>query len=240
MSQLQLYSRSTEIRLDTRPLVFPTRKTLALLAYLALEPGPHAREQLAALLWPNATAARGFGSLRNTLGHLQALRRQVSDQTQPALFAITHTTLALNPSASPYLDLHTVDAAYAVARADRSSRAPPDGAASLPVLQAAVTCLRGDFFAGFSGRVRPLSMTGSASSAKPAAPDGLCRATGCPKSNSRAASSPTPPRRRPAGLRWMDSTKSPIAARCAPTSPPASGARPWRPLPPAGPCWPPS
>ncbi len=151
MSQLQLYFLGPpEIRLDTRPLVFPTRKTLALLAYLALEPGPQAREQLAALLWPNATAARGFGSLRNTLGHLQALRRQVSDPTQPAFFAITHTTLALNPNASAYLDLHTVVAAYAVARADRSSRVPPDGAASLPVLQAAVTCQRGDFFAGFS------------------------------------------------------------------------------------------
>jgi hypothetical protein len=37
-----------------------------------------------------------------------------------------------------------------VARADLASRSLPDGTASLPLLQFAATCQRGDFLAGFS------------------------------------------------------------------------------------------
>ncbi|MBP7694083.1 MAG: AAA family ATPase, partial [Anaerolineales bacterium] len=151
MDQLQLFFLGPpEARWGAQRLAFPTRKAFALLTYLALEPGPQAREQLAALLWPEAVSARGYGSLRNTLGHLQTLLRRASGQAQTAYFSVTQTTLALNPDAGLYLDLQTVEAAYALARADRSSRAPPDGAASLPALAAAVACHRGDFLAGFS------------------------------------------------------------------------------------------
>ncbi|MFZ2097392.1 MAG: hypothetical protein WAV05_12215, partial [Anaerolineales bacterium] len=56
-----------EVRLGDNLVTFPTRKTLALLIYLAIESGPQPRDALAALLWPEASPERSHGSLRNTL-----------------------------------------------------------------------------------------------------------------------------------------------------------------------------
>ena len=139
-----------EVRLGERLLTFPTRKTVALLIYLALEGGQQPREHLAALLWPESNPERSYASLRNTLGHLQSALRQASGQAQTTYLSVTHNALALNPDADIRLDLHTVARAYAQARADRSSRTPPEGSASLSLLQSAVACYRGDFLAGFS------------------------------------------------------------------------------------------
>jgi DNA-binding SARP family transcriptional activator len=138
------------VRVGKSVLVFPTRKTLALLVYLALETGLQPREHLAALLYPESNPERSHASLRNTLGRLQTALRQASGQAQPAYLSVTHDTLALNPDTHIDLDLQTVECAYALARADRASRSPPEGSASLPALQAAVACQRGDFLAGFS------------------------------------------------------------------------------------------
>jgi DNA-binding SARP family transcriptional activator len=139
-----------EARLGETPLTFPTRKTLALLIYLALEGGSQPRDHLAALLWPESNPERSYASLRNTLGHLQTALRQASGQTQTSYLTVAHQTLALNPDAEVELDLHTVERAYALARTDRSSRVPPENSASLPLLQSAADCHRGDFLAGFS------------------------------------------------------------------------------------------
>jgi DNA-binding SARP family transcriptional activator len=46
-------------------------KTLGLLAFLALEPGPHRREQLTALLWGDYPEDRAKASLRQALTHLR-------------------------------------------------------------------------------------------------------------------------------------------------------------------------
>ncbi len=46
-------------------------KELSLLAYLALEPGPHSREELAALLWGESPDADARASLRQALKHLR-------------------------------------------------------------------------------------------------------------------------------------------------------------------------
>src|SRR5688572_24566692 len=46
-------------------------KSLALLAYLALEPGPHRRDELAALLWGDYPDAKAKASLRQALVHLR-------------------------------------------------------------------------------------------------------------------------------------------------------------------------
>ena len=139
-----------EVRLGESLMVLPTRKTLALLFYLAIERKAHPREHLAALLWPEANTERSHASLRNTLGHLQTVLRQASGLAQPPFLSITHNTLGLNPDANITLDLRTVEQAYALARADRSSRMLPDGSVSLPLLQSAAACQRGDFLAGFS------------------------------------------------------------------------------------------
>jgi DNA-binding SARP family transcriptional activator len=46
-------------------------KELSLLAYLVLEPGPHGREELAALLWGESSDADARASLRQALKHLR-------------------------------------------------------------------------------------------------------------------------------------------------------------------------
>ena len=139
-----------EAGLGKRALIFPTRKTLALLAYLAVEGGEQQREHLAALLWPEASTVRSHASLRNTLAHLQAAVRQASGRAQTPYLSATHGALELNLAAGLSLDLHTVEQAYRLARADRTGRAVPEGSASLPLLQAAAALYRGDFMAGFS------------------------------------------------------------------------------------------
>jgi DNA-binding SARP family transcriptional activator len=58
----------------TRPQ--PGAKELALLSYLALEPGPHTREELAGLLWGESSDSEARASLRQALKHL---RSQVGD-----------------------------------------------------------------------------------------------------------------------------------------------------------------
>jgi len=139
-----------EVRLGENLVTFSTRKTQALLVYLAIEAGSQPREHLAALLWPESSAERSHASLRNTLDHLQTALRQASGLAQTSYLYITHDALGLNPEADIDLDLHTIEQAYMLARADRSSRSLPEGSASLPLLQSAAACQRGDFLAGFS------------------------------------------------------------------------------------------
>ena len=88
---LHLYALGPpEVRLGENLVTFPTRKTLALLIYLAIESGPQPRKALAALLWPEASPERSHGSLRNTLDHLQTALRQASGQAQTS-YLLRHT-----------------------------------------------------------------------------------------------------------------------------------------------------
>ena len=139
-----------EVRLGEHLVTFPTRKTLALLFYLAIEVGLQPRDLLASMLWPESSPERSYANLRNTLGHLQKVLHQVRGQAQITYLSITHNALGLNPDADIEFDLQMVEHAYGLARTDRSSRALPKGSASLPLLQSAAACQRGDFLAGFS------------------------------------------------------------------------------------------
>lgn len=139
-----------EIRLGDDLVTFPTRKTMALLIYLAIEGGMQPREHMSALLWPEANPERSRANLRNTLGHLRSALRPDSDQTQSSFLHVTHTSLGLDPDADISLDLNLVEQAYALARAERSSRTMPDGSSSLPLLRSAAACQHGEFLSGFS------------------------------------------------------------------------------------------
>ena len=139
-----------EARLGETLATFPTRKTFALLIYLALEGGAQPREHLAALLWPDSSPERSFASLRNTLGHLQSALSPDRDPAQISFLSVTHHTLGLNPDADIDLDLHTVERAYIQALSDRSSRVPPENSAGPLLLQLAAACDHGDFLTGFS------------------------------------------------------------------------------------------
>jgi DNA-binding SARP family transcriptional activator len=113
-----------EVHMGDSLLAFPTRKTLALLIYLAVEAGPQPREHLAALLWPEAKPERSYASLRNTLGHLQTAWRQASSQAPTSYLSVTHNALSLNPDANITRDLRTVEQAYALARDCQRRRRP--------------------------------------------------------------------------------------------------------------------
>lgn len=56
---------------DGAVVALDRHKALALLAYLALAEGVHARDSLAALLWPGADQAHARGALRSTLAALR-------------------------------------------------------------------------------------------------------------------------------------------------------------------------
>src|SRR5437867_4033512 len=65
------------IEVDGRPLQVDMRKATALLAYLSVTGGTHARDLLVELLWPDADPERGRAALRRTLSTLRsALGRQ--------------------------------------------------------------------------------------------------------------------------------------------------------------------
>lgn len=148
---LHLYALGPpEVRLGETLVIFPTKKTLALLIYMATESSAQPRETLAALLWPEASPERSRGSLRNTLDHLQTAFRQASGKAQISFLLVTHNSLSLDPDAKIDFDLRTVERAYTQARADRSSRTLPEGSSGLPLLRSAAACQRGDFLAGFS------------------------------------------------------------------------------------------
>ncbi len=65
------------------------RKALALLSYITVEPGPHSRAQLSALLWPEADESHASMSLRQALARLREVLgdRLHCDRSQVALHA---------------------------------------------------------------------------------------------------------------------------------------------------------
>src|SRR5215212_7640824 len=84
-------------------LNFGYNKVAALLAYLAVEPGPHARDTLAALLWPESSDEAARRSLRVALTHL---RRAIDDQqTDPPALLVTRDTITFNTATDYSLDI---------------------------------------------------------------------------------------------------------------------------------------
>ena len=61
-----------EVLVDGAPLVVDTRKAVAILALLGAEGRAFARDELAALLWPDSDASAANGALRRTLSSLRA------------------------------------------------------------------------------------------------------------------------------------------------------------------------
>jgi len=116
------------------PLRLRTRKSQALLAYLALPAGqPHSRDKLAALLWGDRSQPQARGRFRETLF---VLRRALA-RVDPPCLALTGETLALNA------DSVDVDAG-AFERLVR--------AGDLDSLARAAALYRGDFLEGLAFR----------------------------------------------------------------------------------------
>src|SRR5262249_21178309 len=77
-------------------LVLPTKKTQALLAYLALPVGQsHPREKLATLLWGDMQHAQARGNLRNALSRIKKLL----PKAVRASLVVDGASVSLDPSA---------------------------------------------------------------------------------------------------------------------------------------------
>jgi hypothetical protein len=94
-----------------QPITFATRKTLALLVYLAAEETVQRREKLAGLLWPGSDAQRARTALRRTLAYLRDGLGLADTHLR-----IGADALSVDGSADLMLDLHTVQRAWSLAR----------------------------------------------------------------------------------------------------------------------------
>jgi DNA-binding SARP family transcriptional activator/tetratricopeptide (TPR) repeat protein len=122
-----------EVAVAGRPIVVDTRKALAIVALVAAERRPFARDELAAMFWPEADDEAARGALRRTLS---ALRTAVGESG----LVIDRTQVALDPMASS-VDLAELE------RLAASSR-PSD-------LEKAASLAGGPLLAGFALRDSP-------------------------------------------------------------------------------------
>lgn len=123
-----------ELRVDGRVFRVRTRKMLALLAYLAVEPGPHPREELAALLWRSVTGEARAG-LRLTLYHLQQVLGH------DALLHVSSDSVELPRRAGLWIDVVALEA-HAASHSDSFD-------------PAALDLWRGDFLHGLTISASP-------------------------------------------------------------------------------------
>jgi len=153
MGRLNLALLGTpEVRHQEQLLRFPSRKTLALLVYLAVEDGAHTREKLTTLFWPESDDARGKGALRRTLVYLRnTLQEEVAPSPLSHLI-IDRDTLAVNFASEFQMDVHVLQLAFKDVRSSfRSGDLQGEARSTLRShFQDAVEQYRGDFLEGFS------------------------------------------------------------------------------------------
>ena len=121
-----------EVMVAGGPVVVDTRKALAIVALVAADGRPFARDELAAMFWPDADDQAARGALRRTLS---TLRTAVGE----AGLRIERTRVALDPDVE--VDLATIE------HLSRSSERAD--------LEAAAALARGPFLAGFAVRDSP-------------------------------------------------------------------------------------
>ena len=107
------------VTVDGAPIVVDTRKALAILAVLAVERRPYARDELAALLWPDADDESARGALRRTLSVLRSAlgdRWLRIDRSIVALDAAVDVDLVAVEDAAGSTDRRVLAAAAELAR----------------------------------------------------------------------------------------------------------------------------
>jgi len=140
MAQLKLaFLGNPEVRHAGQLLDFRTRKTLALLVYLAMEGGMHSRDTLTTLFWPESKPESGRATLRSTLLYLRkALDHSTpSDKKNQTHLIVQRNALGFDFSVDHLLDCHIL-----------SSATKPDTA--FDRLKQAAALYRDDFLTGFS------------------------------------------------------------------------------------------
>ncbi|HET9292283.1 MAG TPA: AAA family ATPase, partial [Actinomycetes bacterium] len=128
---------------DGAPIEVDTRKAIALLAYLAIQPERHGRDAVAGLLWPDYDTEHARGALRRTLSTL-------NKAVGPGWLAADRTTVGFART-SFWLDVARFGELLAGVR--EHGHAPEDACpACVAPLEEAARLHRGDFLAGFSLR----------------------------------------------------------------------------------------
>jgi DNA-binding SARP family transcriptional activator len=117
-----------EITLDGHVLKFRTRKALALLVFLALEPGRHSREKLQDIFWSDSSS--GLNALRGALMYV----RDALGDFEPLL--IERQALSLGRSSDIWVDVWSLEAVNL--------------AGDLASLEAACALYRGEFLEGLT------------------------------------------------------------------------------------------
>src|SRR3954447_7578374 len=93
-----------EVLVDGSPIRVDTRKALAIVALLAVEGRPYARDELAAMFWPESDDASARGAFRRTLS---VLRSALGERWLRA----DRATVALRTEDGVSVDLASLDAA---------------------------------------------------------------------------------------------------------------------------------
>jgi DNA-binding SARP family transcriptional activator len=117
-------------------LTFATRKALALIVYLTVEGGLHARDKLATLLWPDSDRTHARAMLRYTLTDL---RRTLRDSPDPPHLIVQREFLGVDFASDLDVDLAPLRAAGMLSRSG-----------TLTDLREAARRWRGEFLDGFS------------------------------------------------------------------------------------------
>ncbi len=146
MRRLCLHLLGTfRVRLDDQPVSgFRTQKARALLAYLAVEARPHARDHLAGLFWAERPDPVARTYLRQALANLRRILD--SDASRPPLLLADHHTVQIDPA---FFWLDSVELAEALSGL-ASCAARDAEQAAIARLEQAAALYRGDFLQGFS------------------------------------------------------------------------------------------
>ena len=131
-----------QLHLDDQPVATDRRKTIALLAYLAVNDLEHggqrySREALSALLWPEYEQARAFANLRHTLW-------EVNQALGEGWLTTERESICLNTEAGIDLDVARFQALLT------QSRSQDDTRDRIPLLVEATRLYRNHFLTGFS------------------------------------------------------------------------------------------
>jgi DNA-binding SARP family transcriptional activator len=124
------------VRHGNAALAFATRKALALIVYLTVEGGLHARDKLATLLWPDSDRIHARAMLRYTLTDL---RRTLRDSPDAPHVIVQREFLGVDLASDLDLDLAPLRAAGRLSRSG-----------TLIELREAARTWRGEFLDGFS------------------------------------------------------------------------------------------
>jgi DNA-binding SARP family transcriptional activator len=137
-----------EVFHDERRLSFALHKAEALLLYLAVEGGMHARSQLAALLWPDSESSTARNALRNALALLRRLLAEAPVAGHSHLLQEPEL-LGLNPQAPLERDLDVVQRAWKAAQGLTTVPSEEQREALITTVQHALSLVRGPFLDGF-------------------------------------------------------------------------------------------